>query len=328
MSEEIATEFEKYRAELRVHCYRLVGSFDEAEDLVQDAMLQAWRRQDQLESPENLRAWLYRIATNTCLDFLRRVQRRPRPYEPIPGMAHGDGPVPDRMEWLQPFPTRLAADQPEDAVVGRETIELVFIAAMQHLPARQRVVFVARELLGWSAAETADALDMTVAGVNSTLQRAKPALRRHLPPDRASWTSGAGPGSAGWEPTAVEKTILDAYVAAVSSSDVDAMGELLSRDIVLTMPPHPFWFSGLDAMVAFVRPSVDPSSPTRLGDWRSLPTSANGMPAAADYVRLPGTTVYRAQVLDVLRVEGGKVVEITSFEPHHFVPLGLPLTLR
>lgn len=320
-AEDFTARAEAHRRELRVHCYRLTGSFDEAEDLVQETLLRAWRARDQLDDDAGLRPWLYKIATNTCLDFLRRVERRPRTYAPMPGMDHGDGPPPDFLEWLQPFPdTLLAAERPEDETVARETIELVFLTAIQHLTPQQRAVFVFRDVLGWPAADTAAAMDLSVASVNSLLQRAKPNLRRHLPEDRSQWhTSG---------PTPEERKVIDAYLAVAQSSDAGAIAALLTSDVVLTMPPNPFWFTSRDAMMTFVRQSLDPASPAYFGEWRHLPTTANRLPAVAGYVRRPGTTIFRAQNLDVLRVRDGRIAQITTFEPHLLPAFGLPLVLR
>ncbi|MCP2256472.1 RNA polymerase sigma-70 factor, ECF subfamily [Streptoalloteichus tenebrarius] len=317
---------EPFRRELQVHCYRMVGSYDDSEDLVQETFLRAWRARDGFEGRSGFRAWLYRIATNACLDFLRRNSRRPQPYEPVPG-ADADGVTPpSRVTWLQPYPDELLVDvasddvRPDEAAVSRETMELVFLAAIQHLPPRQRAVLVLRDVLGWSAADTAQLLEMSVASVNSALQRARPTLRRHLPERRADWTAAA-------RPTEEEREILQRYMTAADQADADAVAELLSEDVVLTMPPNRLWFAGREAMMSFIRPSVDPSSPHYLGRWKHLPTSANRQPATAGYLQRPGTTVYRAQVLDVLRIEGGRIVEITSFEPHLFRAFGLPLTL-
>jgi RNA polymerase sigma-70 factor (ECF subfamily) len=316
-----AERAEAHRRELRVHCYRLTGSFDEAEDLVQDTLLRAWRSRDQLEDGASLRAWLYAIATNTCLDFLRRVERRPRAYAPVPGMDHGEGPPPDRLEWLQPFPDGLLDPvRPEEEAVARETIELVFLAAIQHLTSQQRAVFVFREVLGWSAADTAAAVGLSVASVNSALQRAKSGLRRHLPEDRSQWRTEG--------PTPQERKVLDAYRAASQSADWTAVANLLTSDVVLTMPPNPFWFSSREAMIGFVRGSLDRASPAYFGEWQHVPTTANRMPAFAGYVRRPGTTIFRAQTLDVLRVREGKIAEITTFEPHLLAAFGLPLVLH
>ena len=304
-----------------MHCYRLTGSFDEAEDLVQETLLRAWRGREQLEDDAGLRGWLYKIATNVCLDFLRRVERRPRAYSPVPGMDHGDGQPPDFLEWLQPFPdSLLAVERPDEESVARETIELVLLTAMQHLTPQQRAVFVFRDVLGWSAAETASVMGVGVASVNSALQRARPSLRRHLPQDRSQWRTDG--------PTPEERKVLDAYLAVSRGGDIDAIAELLTSDVVLTMPPNPFWFTSRDAMMGFVRQSLDPASPAYFGQWKHLPTSANRMPAVAGYVRGPGTTIFRAQSLDVLRIRGGRIAEITTFEPHLLPAFGLPLVIR
>ncbi|WP_229702643.1 sigma-70 family RNA polymerase sigma factor [Streptomyces albiflavescens] len=320
---DFATLVESYRRELRVHCYRMSGSYDDAEDLVQETFLRAWRARDGFAGRASVRTWLYRIATNTCLDFQRRTARRPQRYEPLPGMNHGSAEPPTRITWLQPYPDEdlpSAEDQPDTRAVSRETLELVFLAAIQHLPPRQRAVLVLRDVLGLAAAETAEALDMTVASVNSALQRARPTLRDHLPRRRADWTAVA-------DTDAREREILKRYMAAAERLDLSEFATLLSEDITLTMPPNPFWFVGRAALTEFLKVSLDPASPMFLGHWRHLPARANGQLAAGGYVRRPGTTVYRAQVLDVLRIEGDRIVEITSFEPHLFPAFGLPLRL-
>ncbi|MER5404484.1 sigma-70 family RNA polymerase sigma factor [Streptomyces sp. NPDC002769] len=318
---DFAALVEPYRRELRVHCYRMAGSYDDAEDLVQETFLRAWRARDGFAGRAAVRTWLYRIATNACLDFQRRTARRPRRYEPLPGMNHGSAEPPARITWLQPYPDGdlpSADGQPDALAVSRETMELVFLAAIQHLPPRQRAVLVLRDVLGLSAAETGEALEMTVASVNSALQRARPTLRDRLPRRRTEWTA---------EADAREREVLGRYMAAAESLDIAAFTDLLSEDIRLTMPPNPYWFVGRDALTEFLGISLDPASPLFLGHWRHLPARANGQLAAGGYVRRPGTTVYRAQVLDVLRIEGDRIVEITSFEPHLFPAFGLPLRL-
>ncbi|MET8806746.1 RNA polymerase subunit sigma-70 [Streptomyces sp. NPDC004546] len=308
---------ESHRREIRAHCYRMTGSYDDAEDLVQETFLRAWRARDGYQGRASARTWLYRIATNACLDFQRRTARRPQTYEPLPGMDHGTGEPPARITWLQPCPDD---ELPDSAAESRETVELVLLAALQHLPARQRAALVLRDLLGLTAAETAQALDTSVASVNSALQRARPALREHLPASRTDWTATP--------PTDAERAALQRYMTAAERLDFDAMAELLAEDVTLTMPPNPFWFTGREALLAFLRPSLDPASPVFLGHWRHLPARANGQLAAGGYVRRPGTNVYRAQVLDVLRFDGaGRIAEITSFEPHLFPAFGLPLRL-
>ncbi|GAA2272031.1 hypothetical protein GCM10010234_03300 [Streptomyces hawaiiensis] len=325
---DFAALTEQYRREIQVHCYRMTGSYDEAEDLVQETFLRAWRARDGFQGRASARTWLYRIATNTCLDQLRRTARRPQRYEPVPGMNHGDGEPPARITWLQPYPDdemplTESHEEPESAAVSRETLELVLLAAIQHLPPRQRAALVLRDALGLTAAETAEALETSVASVNSALQRARPTLREHLPRERADWRATV--------PTDGQRVVLDRYMAAVGRLDFDAMAELLAEDVTLTMPPNPFWFVGRDAIIDFVRVSLDPASPMFFGHWRSLPTRANGQLAAANYVRRPGTDVHRAQVLDVLRFgdegHGDRIAEITSFEPHLFPAFGLPLRL-
>jgi RNA polymerase sigma-70 factor (TIGR02960 family) len=323
-----ASLVEAHRRELQVHCYRMVGSYDDAEELVQDTFLRAWRTRDRFEGRSSVRTWLYRIATNACIDFLRRSRRKPQQYAPIPGMDHGAVAEPPAMvAWLQPYPDELLdeiasdAAHPDAEAVSRETIELVFLAAIQHLPARQRAVLILRDVLGWSAADTAALLELTVASVNSALQRAKPTLRAHLPEPRAEWKAPA-------QVSAQEREVLAKYMSAAVSADVGVMTQLLREDVRLTMPPNPFWFVGREAFLNFVTPSVDPASPMFFGAWRHLETRANRMPAVAGYVKRPGTEVYRAQVLDVLRIDAeGRIAEITSFEPHLFAAFGLPLTL-
>ncbi|MCI3269586.1 sigma-70 family RNA polymerase sigma factor [Streptomyces cylindrosporus] len=320
---DFAALTESHRREIQVHCYRMTGSYDDAEDLVQETFLRAWRAREDFQGRATARTWLYRIATNACLDFQRRTARRPQRYEPIPGMNHGTGEPPARITWLQPYPDDelpSAEEQPESAAVSRETLELVFLAAIQHLPPRQRAVLILRDVLGLSAAETADALGLTVASANSALQRARPTLRDHLPGQRADWSAG--------EPTQAQRAVLQGYMTAAERLDFDAMTELLGKDVRLTMPPNPFWFTGRDALVEFLRPTLDPASPMFFGHWRHLPARANGQLAAGGYVRRPGTNVYRAQVLDVLRFDADdRIVEITSFEPHLFPDFGLPLKL-
>ena len=321
-----AAMVEPHRRELQVHCYRMLASYDDAEDLVQETFLRAWRRRDSFEGRATFRAWLYRIATNACLDFLRQHNRTPGTYLKLPGFQHGDADPPARIPWLQAYPDDQLPDiadqepSPEAESVGRETMELVFLAAIQHLPPRQRAVLIMRDVLGWPAADTAQQLDMSVASVTSALQRARPALREWLPANRLDWTRPVLTSDD-------ERDILARYMAAAAELDIGAMAALLSAEAKLTMPPNPMWFIGRDAILNFIRPTFDPDSPAFFGRWRHLPTRANGMPAVAAYVQRPGTAVYRAQLLDVLRVEHGTIVEITTFEPHVLPAFGLPLKL-
>ncbi|MGC4939682.1 RNA polymerase subunit sigma-70 [Kribbella sp. DT2] len=316
---------EQHRAELRAHCYRLLGSYDEAEDLTQETFLRAWRSVETLGDLDNPRAWLYKIATNVCLDFLRKQNRAPSTYEPIPGIDSGDGPPPPKVAWLQPYPDdqlperAAVGDEPDEQAVASETLELVFLTAIQHLPPRQRAAVILRDVARWSAEETAELLGSTPASANSAVQRGRAALRAALPERREDWSAVA--------PTDEDRALLQRYMEAALAADIDAMAELVRADAVLTMPPNPFWFTTREALLGFVRPNLDPESPRFAGHWRHLPTRANGQLAVAGYLQCPGTTVYRAQLLDVLRFDGGQIAQITTFEPHHFTAFGLPMTL-
>jgi RNA polymerase sigma-70 factor (TIGR02960 family) len=316
---------ERHRAELRTHCYRLLGSYDEAEDLTQETFLRAWRSAETLAGVDNPRAWLYKIATNVCLDFLRRQNRAPSTYEPIPGIDSGDGPPPPRIAWLQPYPDDqlperpAAGDEPDEQAVASETLELVFLAAIQHLPPKQRAAVILRDVARWSAQETAEVLGSTLASANSAVQRGRAALREALPERREDWSATA--------PTDEDRALLQRYMDAALAADIEAMIDLVRADAVLTMPPNPFWFTSREALFGFVRPNLDPASPRFAGHWKHLQTKANGQLAVAGYLQCPGTTVYRAQLLDVLRIEDGLIAQITTFEPHLFEAFGLPMTL-
>jgi RNA polymerase sigma-70 factor (TIGR02960 family) len=225
--EEFETLVRRHRGELRVHCYRMLGSLDEAEDLAQETFLRAWRNIDRFEGRSSLRAWLYRIATNACLDALDGRSRRILPYDLSSSSPPAD------VRWLQPFPDRLrepTASQPEAAAVDRETIELAFLAAIQHLPPRQRAALILCDVLGWPAKETAAALDGSAASVNSALQRARATLRDHLPARRQDWTPSTAP-------TADELVVLRGYMSAVERADIAAVAELLAQEVRATMPP-------------------------------------------------------------------------------------------
>ncbi|MCX4675198.1 RNA polymerase subunit sigma-70 [Streptomyces sp. NBC_01433] len=322
-----ATVTEQYGRELRVHCYRMLGSYDEAEDLTQETFLRAWRARDALSCVADPRAWLYKIATRLCLDFLREHDRHPTTYAPVPGVDSGVGPPPVRVTWLQPFPDDQLPDkpapmhEPDAAAVASETLELAFLTAVQKLPARQRAAVLLRDVAGWSAQETADLLGSGTASANSAVQRGRAALRQALPGRREDWSLR--------EPGSGEQALVRRFMDAMAHSDIDAMVELVREDAVLTMPPNPFWFTGRDALLTFLRPNLDPASPKFAGHWRTVPVRANGRMAMAGYLQRPGTSVYRAQIIDVLRIEAGedRIAEITTFEPHLFPAFGLPMTL-
>ena len=305
MTTDLDISFDRHRRELHVHCYRMLGSFDEAEDAVQEVFLRAWRARDTLSGSGNVRAWLYKIATNVSLDALRARSRRTPALE-----SFADIP------WLQPYPDRLLdeiappEDEPDAAVVARETIALAYVAVIQLLPPRQRAVLILRDVLEWSAKETADMLEISVAAANSALQRARATLEDQPLPSTAG------------ELTDAERDLLDRYVDAHQRADVQAALALTREDIRVTMPPHPFLYDGIEQ----VRPLMAEGLPAA-GEWRVLPTSANRMPAAACYLREPGDTEFRAFKLDVLRFADGKVAEVTTFDAKLFGELGLPAVL-
>jgi RNA polymerase sigma-70 factor (ECF subfamily) len=318
---------EPHRRELRVHCYRMLGSFDEAEDLVQETYLRAWRGIDGFAGRSSVRTWLYRIATNACLDALDGRARRVLPQQlaaPSDPSAWLD-PRTD-IAWLQPFPDRLwepqapSETEPDAAVVARETIELAFLAAIQHLPPRQRAALLLRDVLGWRPREIATAIEGSVASVNSALQRARATLREHLPERRADWAPAA--------PTAEERAVLRRYMDAVERGDVDAVAALLAEDVRTAMPPWPLWFQGRETVAAALAASWDPGSPDYVGRFRTLPTRANGHPAVASYTRGHGDAVHRPFAIAVLVIEAGFVVEATAFHDTALFPVfDLPATL-
>jgi RNA polymerase sigma-70 factor (ECF subfamily) len=288
---------ERHRRELHVHCYRMLGSFEESEDLVQETFLRAWRRRETYAGRASVRAWLYRIATNACLDALDKRPRTPT----------ADGEV----LWLQPYPDMLleelpdGREGPEDVTLGKETLELAFLVAIQHLAPLPRAVLVLRDVLGCSARETASLLETTEASVNSALQRARAGLRERLPERRAEWAPGA-------EPTAAERELLDRYVELSERADVQGLAALLHEDVRFTMPPQPGTWVGRDRVVgSWVEGGFGEGM---FGSMRCVVTRANGQPAVACYVRRPGDDAYTPLAIDVLRIEDGSVKDITTFD--------------
>jgi RNA polymerase sigma-70 factor (ECF subfamily) len=302
---------DRYRRELHVHCYRMLASFDEAEDAVQETLLRAWRARDSFDGSDQVRAWLYRIATNVCLDVCRRNARRASALTGHP-----------EVPWLQPYPDRLldeiasSDDEPEAAAVERETIALAFLAAMQVLPPSQRAAFLVRDVLGWPANDTASLLEMSVPAANSALQRARATMKKHLPARRSEWSAG--------EPTAAELALLAQFIDAHERCDAKAAIAITAHSIRVTMPPYPYRFEGLDQVAVLMQRGLGAE---RDGDWRLVATRANRMPAAASYLRRWGDTEFRAFKLDVLRIEDGKVAEITTLGPELFAAFDLAPTL-
>jgi RNA polymerase sigma-70 factor (ECF subfamily) len=301
---------ERHRRELHVHCYRMLASFDEAEDAVQEAFLRAWRSRERFEG-EHFRAWLYSIATNVCVDMIRRRSRR------VP-MLHSLAEVP----WLQPYPDRLldevapSDEQPDAIVVERETIELAFLAALQVLPPRQRAALIVRDVLGWPAIEAASLLETSVAAANSALQRARATMQEHLPARRSTWSAG--------QPSAEERSLLERFIDAHERCDAAAAVAIASEDIRISMPPDMLLFDGLASVVRLLESAFGEN---RDGDWRLVPTQANRMPTAASYLRRPGDSEFRAFKFDVLRIEDGAITEITTFGAGLFPAFGLAQTL-
>ncbi|MCE7006699.1 RNA polymerase subunit sigma-70 [Kibdelosporangium philippinense] len=304
-------DFEQHRRELHLHCYRMLASFDEAEDAVQETFLRAWKGRDTFDGSAQFRAWLYKIATNTCLDMVRRRSRQVPVLESFA-----------EVPWLQPYPDALlnemapARDEPDSVAVDRETIELMFIATMQLLPARQRAAFIARDVLDWSAKETATLLGTSVAASNSALQRARSTMQEHLSRERSEWSKA--------ELSDEERDLLAKFIDAHERLDAEQAIAISAKDIRVTMPPLPACFDGISQVATLIERAFGPE---RDGDWRLLPTYANRMPTAASYLRRPGDTVYRAFKLDVLRVRMDVIVEITTFGSGMVKHFGLPETL-
>jgi len=311
VTDDFVREADTFRAELLAHCYRMMGSVHDAEDLVQETYLRAWRSFERFEGRSSLRTWLYRIATNTCLTALDRNSRRPLPS----GLgAPGDdvsrlAPAQSEVAWLQPVPDALIAPDPAALVVSRDSVRLAFIAALQYLLPRQRAVLILRDVLAWPASDVADLLDTTTAAVTSALQRARAQLAGVMP----SEDDTVEPSSASL------RALLTRYVTALENGDVTSLVQLLREDASLEMPPVPTWFAGRDAVAAFYTSRVldDPSA------WRYVPTAANGQPALAAY-RWDDRS-YQAHNLQVLTVQRGRIARIVAFrEVGLFATFGLP----
>jgi RNA polymerase sigma-70 factor (ECF subfamily) len=301
---------ESYRSELQVHCYRILGSLQDAEDMLQETMLAAWRGLDEFGERASLRTWLYRIATNRCLNLLRDNSRRPRP-EPIRTVEP---------TWLEPYPDVLLEDLadsapgPDARYETKEAVTLAFVAALQHLPPSQRTVLVLRDVLGYRAAEVADMLDTTETSVNSALQRARTTVDSRLP-ER---------GRAPLPRSPRESELVARYAEAFEQADVDRLVALLTDDALMTMPPEPIEVHGPAAIAQFF-----------LGrEWwgvseaRLVPTRANGQPAFGLYFRDPHAPIARAHSLVVLTLDADGISQITRFgDLSLFARFGLPRTL-
>jgi RNA polymerase sigma-70 factor (ECF subfamily) len=305
-----------HRRALQLHCYRILGSMQDAEDLVQETLLAAWRSLEAFEGRASMRAWLYRIATNRCLNALRARSRRPQEVQ-----AMDEAPAPTRRTepiWLEPYPDVLLEALPDRSpgpaarYEAREAIELAFIVALQHLPARQRAVLILRDVLRWKAAEVAEALETTTASVNSALQRAHATLEKaQLTEDTVA------------EPSPEQKEMLDRYVQAFWEKDIEAIVAMLTRDAIWEMPPFTGWYQGNENIGRL----IDTQCPGGVHDMRMLSTRANGQPAYGLYMRCEdGTfTPFHLQVL-TLGPDGVRHVG-AFFDASLFARFGLPASL-
>jgi RNA polymerase sigma-70 factor, ECF subfamily len=321
MSTSAATEqefrrlIEPHRAELHAHCYRMLGSVHDADDALQDALLRAWRALPRFEGRSSLRTWLYRIATNTALDLIARRPRRVLPIDLGPAADPHDDPA-----WLEPYPDEQlgVADgcaAPEARYERRESVELAFVAAVQHLPPNQRAALILRDVLGFSAAEVADTLGTTVASVNSAMQRARAAVDERMPArSQQAALRALGDGAV--------RALVERYTDAMERGDVDAIVDMLAADATWSMPPYPVLFRGREEIVGFLH-----TGPMTVR-WRHLPARANGQPAVACYAWSDDREVYEARVLDVLTLDGPRIAAVTSFvSAEIFGSFGLPSEL-
>jgi RNA polymerase sigma-70 factor, ECF subfamily len=317
---------ERHRRELQVHCYRMLGSFNDSEDMVQETLLRAWRGRQTFQGRSSLRAWLYGIATNACLDFLaenphrvlaeadhaggdRAVAGRANGEAARPQAADAPPPSPD-VPWLQPYPDRLleAASpreaEPEAAVAVRETIGIAFLVAVQFLPAKPRAALILCDVLDWSAKEAGELLDLSVAAVNSALQRARATLHKRQPERERALKPGH-------DADEQQRALLERYVAATERGDAAGLAKLLRDDVRFSMPPAPGVHVGRDTVVAaWVKGGFGSDW---FGEFRCVRTGANRMPAVACYVRKPGAGSFHPMAIDLLQIEDGLITEITTF---------------
>ncbi len=315
----VEEQLEQHRRELTGYCYRMLGSAFEAEDAVQETLLRAWRSFERFEGRAALRSWLYRIATNVCLDMLKGRERRARPMDLGPArepVAENLSTLPE-VTWIEPIPDGRVVSEgdPAEIVAARETIRLAFVAALQHLPPRQRAVLILCEALRWKASEVAELLETSVASVNSALQRARATLEA----SNVTATTTALPVDE------ADAELLARYVEAFERYDMDALTSLIHEDATQSMPPYELWLAGRDDILSFW---VGPGNTCR--GSRVIPTvAANGAPAFAQYRPNPSGEGYEPWALQVLEIENGKVVELAFFlDTERVFPLfGLPLEL-
>ncbi len=317
------TVAERYRRELLIHCYRMLGSLQDAEDAVQDALLRAWKYRESLKEGVPVRPWLYRVATNACLDVIGRDARRSALAAKSSDEAPGAPLAPAEVTWLQPIPDAILEpaprdSEPETVVLTQETIGLAFLTVIQLLSPQQRAVLILCDVLCWSAKETAELLDISVAAVNSALQRARATLRTKLPSRRPEWPAGT-------DTSATERELLRRYIEACEKADIGAFESILREDAVCRMPPQPEVSVGRDAILKLF---TDAGFGTEaFGQLRCVTTRANRQPAVAVYVLQAGDSTYRPVALDILQIEEAFVTEIVTFGPEVFPTFALPLTM-
>jgi RNA polymerase sigma-70 factor, ECF subfamily len=308
---------EPHRRELRALCYRMLGSVDDADDALQEVLMRAWRGLPGFEGRSSMRTWLFRIATNACLNRLERRPGRTVPYDFGPPATLGDGPgeLLDEALWLGPYPDRFLADEatgPEATALRAESVELAFVAALQRLPARARAVLILRSVLDYSAHETADMLGMSVAAANSVLQRARRAVRRQVPSRSQQQTvRDLGDDRV--------RDLVTRYAQAFEAADIEGLLALLDEDATWAMPPMPGWYRGKEAIAAFLE-----GYPLR-HTWRHLPARANGQPALGCYAWDEREGAYLATALDVLTLEDDRILAVMGFvDPRAVAVCGLP----
>jgi RNA polymerase sigma-70 factor (ECF subfamily) len=297
---------ERHRHELQLHCYRMLASFEDAQDLVQETFLRAWRKRASYAGRSSFRAWLYGIATNACLDAIARRART------LAAAPHYE------VTWLEPYPDALldATPGPDEELISKETVELAYLVAIQHMTPRSRAVLILRDVVGLPAKETAEQLDLSVAAVNSALQRARAVLAEQLPAERAEWAPGA-------DPEAAEQALLDEYMRATETADLEALKATLAEEVRFAMPPEPESYRGRDTVVAgWVEGGFGTEE---FGPIRCAITRVNRQPGVANYVRRDGA--FRPFALDVLRFERGVVAEIVTFPLKDPTRYGLPEVL-
>ncbi len=319
---DLDATLEQYRVELTGYCYRMLGSSFEAEDAVQDTMIRAWRSLDKFEGRSSLRSWLYRIATNVCLDMLSAGNKRARPMDltdSTPLARAALSPRPDHT-WLEPMPDDRVLPTPADpaeAAVAKESVRLAFMAALQRLPAKQRAVLILREVLAWKASEVAELLGTSVASVNSALQRARATLAERREP---------GADAAVSDPLDEDqKKLLDRYVAAFEGYDMSALTALLHEDAIMTMPPFDLWLTGADDITGFMTTLGAACAHSKL-----VPVEVNGLPGFAQYKPDPENGGYAPWAVQALEISDGRITGFHCFlDTQRWFPLfGLPLRLE